>query len=89
MGGELFEKNEEYGLVVHDTGGNAFFGKAGVEINYRTLALGITTLLPIVQDLNGGKVEVKNRFSVYLNINIPKNNTKSKQQFPQFGHFSK
>jgi len=70
LGGELFEKNEEYGLVVHDTGGNAFFGKAGVEINYRTLALGASTMLPIAQDLNGGKVEVKNRFSVYLNINI-------------------
>ncbi|MDF0716403.1 transporter [Muricauda sp. 334s03] len=70
LGGEYFKKNEEYGLKVHDTGGNAFFGKAGVEVNYRSLALGVSTMLPISQDLNGGKVEAKSRISVYMNINI-------------------
>lgn len=70
VGGEYFDKNKAYGLAVSDTGGNAFFGKLGAELNYNQYALGVSTMLPIAQDLNNGKVEVKNRFSVYLNINI-------------------
>lgn len=70
IGGEHFGENEEFGLTVNDTGGNAFFGKGGIEVNYRTYALGVSTMLPISQNLNNGKVEVKNRLSVYVNINI-------------------
>lgn len=70
IGGEYFDKNEEYGLEVADTGGSAFFGKLGAEVNYNQYALGVSTMLPITQDLNNGKVEVKSRFSVYFNINI-------------------
>lgn len=70
LGGEHFEENEEFGLTVNDTGGNALFGKGGIEVNYRTYALGVSTMLPISQNLNNGKVEVKNRLSVYVNINI-------------------
>lgn len=70
MGGEYFEKNKEFGFEVHDTGGNALFGRLGVEVNYRQYALGLSSMLPVAQDLNNGKVEVKSRFSVYLNVNI-------------------
>jgi len=70
LGGEYFDKNKEYGLIVNDTGGSALFGKLGVEANYRKYALGITAMPPLTQDLNNGKVEVKNRFSIYMNINL-------------------
>lgn len=70
LGGEYFEENKAFGLAVNDTGGNAYFGKGGIEVNYRTYALGISTMLPISQNLNNSKVEVKNRLSVYVNINI-------------------
>ncbi|WP_421810652.1 transporter [Flagellimonas sp.] len=70
VGSEHFEKNEEFGLEVNDTGGYAFFGKAGVELNYKTLALGVSSMLPMAQDLNNGKVKAKNRWAIYVNINI-------------------
>lgn len=70
LGGEHFEENKAFGLAVNDTAGNALFGKGGIEVNYRTYALGVSTMLPISQNLNNGKVEVKNRLSVYVNINI-------------------
>ena len=70
VGGEHFDKNKEFGLEVNNTGGSAFFSRLGMEINYKQYALGLSTMLPVAQDLNNGKVEVKSRFSVYVNINI-------------------
>lgn len=70
VSGENYDEDESYGLTVLKTGGNVFFGKFSVEASYKTYSLGVTTMLPIDQDLNNGKVEVKNRLSLYLNINI-------------------
>ena len=70
IGGEHYARNENFGLSVKDTGGDVLFGTMGVEANYKKFSLGATTMLPVSQDLNNGKTEVKNRFSVYLNIII-------------------
>ncbi|MFV1449042.1 transporter [Maribacter sp. HS] len=70
VGGEFFEENFEFSLAVPDTGGNVYFGRLAVELNYNRYALGFSSMLPISQNLNEGKVEVKNRVSLYLNINI-------------------
>lgn len=70
MGGEFIAENEEFGFSVPDTGGNVYFTRVGVEANYNRYALGVSSMLPISQNLNEGKVEVKNRVSLYLNINI-------------------
>lgn len=69
-GGEHFEGNREYDLDVPNTGGDVFFARVGLEASYGPYALGVSSMLPLDQDLNAGKVEVKNRFSVYFNINI-------------------
>jgi hypothetical protein len=70
LGAEFFEKNKEFGLLVNDTGGDVYFGRLGLEANYNRFALGISSMLPIAQNLNNGKVEVKNRVMLYLNFNI-------------------
>ncbi|WP_300026617.1 transporter [uncultured Maribacter sp.] len=70
LGGEIFEENQEFSITVPDTGGEVYFARFGVEANYNRYALGISSMLPISQNLNAGKVEVKNRVSLYLNINM-------------------
>ncbi|WBU90281.1 transporter family protein [Cellulophaga omnivescoria] len=70
VSGENYDEDESYGLSVLNTGGDVLFGKLSVEASYKTYSLGVTTMLPIDQDLNNGKVEVKNRISLYLNVNI-------------------
>ncbi|WP_340158598.1 hypothetical protein [uncultured Maribacter sp.] len=70
FGRRVFVENEEFGFTFPDTGGNLYFARVGVELNYNRYALGFSSMLPISQNLNEGKVEVKNRVSLYLNINI-------------------
>ena len=70
LGAEFFEENREFNLTVPDTRGDVYFARFGLETNYNRYALGISSMIPISQNLNEGKVEVKNRVSLYLNINI-------------------
>lgn len=70
LGGEYFEENKEFDLTVSDTGGEVYFARFGLETNYNRYSVGVSSMIPISQNLNGGKVEVKNRVSLYLNINI-------------------
>ena len=70
LGGESFAENDSFGMSVSNTGGQVLFGRLGVEAKYQNLALGVSGMLPIAQNLNNGKVEVVNRVSVYLNLNI-------------------
>lgn len=70
IGGEYFDPNTSFGFTVKNTGGYALLGKVGVETKYKKYALGISLMPPLAQELNKGKVEIKNRFSVYVNFNI-------------------
>ncbi|WP_419213060.1 transporter [Maribacter sp. X9] len=70
IGAEYYDQNKEFGLTVNDTGGDVAFARFGLETTFKRYALGVSSMLPLAQHLNDGKVEVKNRFSVYLNINI-------------------
>lgn len=70
LGVEYFEKNKEFGLEVNETGGDVYLARFGLETSYNRYALGISSMLPLAQNLNNGKVEVKNRISFYVNINI-------------------
>jgi len=70
VGGEIYDTDESYGLTVLNTGGTVFLGKLGAEVNYNRYSMGVISMLPIQQNLNEGRVEVKNRIAVYLNINI-------------------
>lgn len=70
IGGEHFDTDTEFGFRKSDTGGNALFGKVGVEARYVQYALGISAMQPLAQDLNNGRVEIKNRLSLYVNFNL-------------------
>lgn len=67
---EISEKDKQSGSFKSHTSGNAVFGKIAIESSYNKWSLGFTSLLPISQKLNDGKVEVKNRLAVYLNYNF-------------------
>ena len=67
---EIYGTNQELGFNVADTKGDIFLGKLSVEASYNRYALGLTGMLPISQNLNSDKVELRNRLSVYLNINL-------------------
>ena len=67
---EIYGTNKELGFDVADTKGDVFLGKLSVEASYNRYALGLTGMLPISQNLNSDKVELRNRVSVYLNINL-------------------
>ena len=70
IGGEHFDTDTAFGFAEADTGGNALFGRLGIEARYTRYALGISAMQPLAQDLNNGKVEVKHRLSLYMNLNL-------------------
>lgn len=57
-------------MEVAHTKGKVFLGKISVEATYNRYSLGLIGMLPIDQNLNDSKVELKNRLSVYLNVNL-------------------
>ncbi|MBU2996761.1 transporter [Cellulophaga baltica] len=70
LAGEVYGENQEYNLPVADTKGDLFLGKLSLEASLNNYSLGVVAMAPISQNLNGNKVELKNRTSIYLNINF-------------------
>tara|TARA_R110002020_G_scaffold2415_5_gene11228 strand:- start:11611 stop:12579 length:969 start_codon:yes stop_codon:yes gene_type:complete len=70
IAGELYQSNEEFGEEVPLTEGDIFFGKAGLELGYDKFSIGINAMLPISQNLTGGRVEANYRFGVNLNYSL-------------------
>lgn len=70
IAGENYEENKEFGLKLVNTKGDIFLGKVSLEATLKSYSLGVVSMLPIAQNLNGNKVELKNRLSVYLNVNF-------------------
>ncbi|MCF4101424.1 transporter [Gillisia sp. M10.2A] len=70
IAGEIFGENESYGLGVQDTKGNVLFSRLGLESNFGKFSAGVNVMLPLVQDLNSGNVEVKSRLGIHFNFNI-------------------
>jgi len=70
IAGENYAANKEFALEVAHTKGEIFLGRLSVEATLNKYSLGVVSMLPIAQNLNGGKVELKNRLSVYLNVNF-------------------
>lgn len=70
LAGENYATNKEFDLDVANTKGDIFLGKLSVEASYKRYSLGLVGMLPIAQNLNDNKVELKNRTSIYLNVNF-------------------
>jgi len=67
VAGETYQANKDYSEEVPYTKGDIFFGKIGVEIGYKKFSAGVNAMLPINQNLTGGRVEADYR--VAFNIN--------------------
>ncbi|KAA5538456.1 transporter family protein [Paenimyroides baculatum] len=67
VAGETYQPNKDYSEEVPYTKGDIFFGKIGVEIGYKKFSAGVNAMLPINQNLTGGRVEADYR--VAFNIN--------------------
>ena len=70
VAGEKYEANHQYGLTIADTAGDVLFGKLGVEASRGKFSAGLSTMLPMTQNLNGGMVDAKYRWSVNLNYSL-------------------
>jgi hypothetical protein len=70
LAGEVSAANYQYEQRVDKTAGNILFGKFGFEAGEKRLSMGVNLLLPINQDLTGGRVDAKYRLGVNLNYSL-------------------
>jgi len=70
LAGEVSEGNRQYGQLVSKTSGNVFFGKIGVETGLKKWSAGAQFLLPLSQDLTGGRVDAKYRIGININYSL-------------------
>jgi hypothetical protein len=68
--GELYADNYQHGQKVRNTAGDIFMGKVGFEIGKDKFSFGTNVILPINQNLTGGRVEAKYRWSINLNYSL-------------------
>lgn len=70
MAGEKYDENKDHGEDVPLTAGDILFGKMGIELGLQKFSLGLSTMLPINQNLTGGRVEANYRWSLNLNYSL-------------------
>lgn len=70
VSGEVFQTNKQFDEDLKDTKGGVLFGKIGLEIGFNKFGFGLNGMLPISQNLTGGKVKSDYRFSLHLNYKL-------------------
>jgi hypothetical protein len=70
LAGEVYATNKQYGQDVPQTKGDILLGKVGVEAGLGKFSVGVNGMLPIAQNLTGGKVEANYRWSVNVNYSL-------------------
>lgn len=71
VSGELYESNSQYNQQdIKNTSGDVIFSKFGFELGYKKWSFGSLLQLPINQNLVGGLVEAKSRWSVNVNFKL-------------------
>ena len=68
--GEVYAANKQYDEEVPNTAGDVLFGKVGLEAGSGRFSVGVNGMLPITQNLTGGRVEANYRWSVNLNYSL-------------------
>ncbi|AWI24584.1 transporter [Flavobacterium pallidum] len=68
--GEVYGSNYQHGVLVRKTSGDILLGKVGVEIGKKKFSAGANVMLPITQNLAGGRVEANYRWSLNLNYSL-------------------
>ncbi|MDR6968123.1 hypothetical protein J2X31_002138 [Flavobacterium arsenatis] len=70
IAGETYTANQDHKEDVPLTKGDIFFSKIGVEVGYKKFSAGVNAMLPINQNLTGGRVEANYRLAVNLNYSL-------------------
>ena len=70
IAGEIYQSNLQFQQKIADTKGDVVFGKLGIEIGKNKFSLGANLLMPINQNLAGGNIEAKYRFSLNVNYQL-------------------
>lgn len=70
IAGEIYQSNLQFQQKIADTKGDVVFGKLGFEIGKNKFSLGANLLMPINQNLAGGNIEAKYRFSLNVNYQL-------------------
>ena len=70
IAGEVYATNKQYGEDVINTKGDVLFGRAGIEAGAGKFSVGVNAMLPINQNLTGGRVEAKYRLAINLNYSL-------------------
>ncbi|WP_317502346.1 transporter [Flavobacterium sp. DG1-102-2] len=70
LAGEVYATNKQFDEDVPDTKGDVLFGKVGLEAGTGRFSVGVNGMLPIAQNLTGGRVEANYRWSVNLNYSL-------------------
>ncbi|WP_417352297.1 transporter [Flavobacterium alkalisoli] len=70
LAGEVYASNRQYGENVPNTKGDILFGRAGFEVGMNKFSFGVNGMLPISQNLTGGKVEANYRLALNLNYSL-------------------
>lgn len=70
VAGEVYGNNYQYKELLRNTAGDILFGKAGIEIGRDKFSFGANVMMPINQNLTGGRVEAQYRWSVNLNYTL-------------------
>lgn len=68
--GEVYDRNHQYKEALPKTAGSALYGKFGFEASYKKFSLGTELMLPTYTNLEGGDIEAKSRFSIFINFGI-------------------
>lgn len=70
IAGEVYAANRQYRMDVPQTKGDILFAKTGLEAGTGKFSVGLNAMLPISQNLTGGKVQANYRWSVNLNYSL-------------------
>jgi len=70
LAGEIYATNRQFNEDLPDTKGDILFGKLGVEAGLGNFSVGLNGMLPVSQNLTGGRVEANYRWSVNLNYSL-------------------
>jgi len=70
IAGETYKANQDHQEEVPLTRGDIFFSKIGVELGYKKFSAGVNGMLPINQNLTGGRVEANYRLAINLNYSL-------------------
>lgn len=70
LAGEVYQSNYQMGQELKNTAGDVFFSKIGFEMGKDKFSLGANIMLPIHQNLNGGNLDAKYRWSLNVNYSL-------------------